>query len=96
MLFMVIEHFRNQDGKAVYRRFRDKGRMTPEGLRFIESWVAADLGRCFQIMACDDVAILQGWAAEWSDLVEFEIVPVALGKETAAALSSEPPDPPAA
>ena len=95
MLFMVIEHFRNQDGKAVYRRFRDKGRMTPEGLRFIESWVAADLGRCFQIMACDDVAILQGWAAEWSDLVEFEIVPVAPGKETAAALSSEPPDPPA-
>ena len=96
MLFMVIEHFRNQDGKAVYRRFRDKGRMVPEGLTFVESWVAADLGRCFQIMACDDVAILQGWAAEWSDLVEFEIVPVALGKETAAALSSEPPDPPAA
>ena len=89
MLFMVIEHFRDQDGKAVYRRFRDKGRMTPEGLRFVESWVAADLSRCFQIMACDDVAIIQKWAAEWSDLVEFEIVPVALGKETAAALSGE-------
>ena len=91
MLFMVIEHFRDQDGKAVYRRFRDKGRMTPEGLRFVESWVAADLSRCFQIMACDDVAIIQKWAAEWSDLVEFEIVPVAVGKETAAALSGEPP-----
>ncbi len=90
MLFMVIEHFRNQDGKAVYRRFRDKGRMVPEGLTFVESWVAADLGRCFQIMACDDVAILQGWAAEWSDLVEFEIVPVAVGKDTAAALSGPP------
>lgn len=89
MLFMVIEHFRDQDGKAVYRRFRDKGRMTPEGLHFVESWVAADLSRCFQIMACDDVAIIQKWAAEWSDLVEFEIVPVALGKETAAALSGE-------
>ena len=89
MLFMVIEHFRDQDGKAVYRRFRDKGRMVPEGLRFVESWVAADLSRCFQIMACDDVAIIQKWAAEWSDLVEFEIVPVALGKETAAALSGE-------
>ena len=89
MLFMVIEHFRNQDGKAVYRRFRDKGRMTPEGLTFVESWVAADLGRCFQIMACDDVAILQAWTAEWSDLVEFEIVPVAVGKATAAALSGQ-------
>ena len=91
MLFMAIEHFRDQDGKAVYRRFHDKGRMTPEGLRFVESWVAADLSRCFQIMACDDVAIIQKWAAEWSDLVEFEIVPVAVGKETAAALSAEPP-----
>ena len=96
MLFMVIEHFRNQDGKAVYRRFHDLGRMTPDGLEFVESWVAADLGRCFQIMACDDVAILQQWVAEWSDLVEFEIVPVALGKETAAALAGEPPGAPAA
>ncbi len=86
MLFMVIESFRNQDAKAVYRRFRDKGRMTPEGLTFLSSWVTADLDRCFQIMECDDVGLLQSWAAEWSDLVEFEIVPVAAGKDTAAAL----------
>ena len=60
MLFMVIETFRNQDAKAVYRRFRDKGRMTPDGLVFIDSWVSADLDRCFQVMACDDVAVLPG------------------------------------
>ncbi len=60
MLFMVIETFRNQDAKAVYRRFRDKGRMTPDGLGFIDSWVSADLDRCFQVMACDDVAVLPG------------------------------------
>lgn len=89
MLFMVIESFRNQDAKAVYRRFRDKGRMTPEGLTFLSSWVTADLGRCFQIMECEDVGLLQSWAAEWSDLVEFEIVPVAAGKDTAAALSEQ-------
>jgi Protein of unknown function (DUF3303) len=85
--FMVIESFRGQDGKAVYRRFREKGRLMPDGLTFVGSWVAADLGRCFQLMECDNVALLQKWVAEWSDLVAFEIVPVVSGKETAAALA---------
>jgi hypothetical protein len=85
--FMVIEQFRNQDAKAVYARFREKGRLMPEGLTFVASWVSADLGRCFQVMECDDVTLLQRWVAEWSDLVAFEIVPVVPGKETAAALS---------
>lgn len=87
MLFMVIERFRNQDAKAVYRRLRERGRMTDEGLRFISSWVTADLGRCFQVMECDDITLLQGWVAQWSDLTEFDIVPVVPGGATAAALS---------
>jgi len=89
MLFMVIENFRNQDAKAVYRRFRDKGRLTPEGLTFVGSWVEADLRRCFQLMECGDVTLLQRWVAEWSDLVDFEIVPVAPGREVADALSGQ-------
>ena len=89
MLFMVVEHFRNQDAKAVYRRFRERGRMLPEGASVVNSWVAADLGRCFQLMECDDLTLLQRWAAAWSDLVAFEIVPVVPGKETAAALAGE-------
>jgi hypothetical protein len=84
---MVIEHFRNQDAKAVYARFREKGRLMPEGVQFVASWVAADLSRCFQVMECDDITLLQRWVAAWRDLVEFEIVPVTLGKDTAAALS---------
>jgi Protein of unknown function (DUF3303) len=87
MLFMVIEEFRNQDAKSVYRRFRQKGRLLPEGLEFVNSWVAADLGRCFQLMECSDITLLQQWVAEWSDLIDFEIVPVVPGKETAAALA---------
>ncbi|MEV3984048.1 DUF3303 family protein [Nonomuraea sp. NPDC049758] len=83
---MVIERFRGQDAKAVYRRFREKGRMTGEGLVFVSSWVTADLSRCFQLMECDDIALLQRWVAEWSDLTEFEIVPVVPGAATAAAL----------
>jgi hypothetical protein len=79
MLFMVIETFRNQDGKAVYRAFRDKGRQMPAGLAFVGSWVTADMGRCFQLMECDDVTLLQRWVAAWEDLADFEIVPVAPG-----------------
>ena len=89
MLFMVIESFRDQDAKAVYRRFRDKGRMMPDGLSFVGSWVSADLGRCFQLMEADDVTLLQRWVAEWRDLVAFEIVPVASSKETAAAIEGQ-------
>lgn len=79
MLFMVVEKFRNQNAKPVYQRLREKGRMCPEGLSFICNWMAADLGRCFQIMECDDVRLLQQWIAQWSDLVEFEIIPVVAG-----------------
>jgi hypothetical protein len=86
MLFMVVERFRNQDARTVYRRFRERGRMMPDGLAFVGSWVSADVGRCFQLMECDDITLLQRWVAEWSDLIEFEIVPVVPGKETAAAL----------
>lgn len=89
MQFMVIEQFRNQDAKAVYARFREKGRLMPEGLTFVASWVSADLARCFQVMECDDLTLLQRWVAEWADLTAFEIVPVTPGKETAAALSGQ-------
>ena len=89
MLFMVIETFRNQDAKSAYRRFRDKGRLMPEGLAFVSSWVTADLDRCFLIAETDDITLLQRWAAEWSDLAAFEILPVVTGKETAEALSGQ-------
>jgi hypothetical protein len=88
MLFMVVEKFRNQDAKIIYRRLRDKGRMMPEGLTFVSSFVSADVSRCFQLMECDDVTKFQRWVAEWSDLMECEIVPVVAGKDTAAALAS--------
>lgn len=89
MLFMVIETFRNGDAKSAYRRFRKVGRVMPEGLSYVGSWTTADLRRCFQIMETDDVTLLQRWVADWSDLVEFEIVPVVTGKETSEALASQ-------
>jgi hypothetical protein len=90
MQFMVIERFRNQDANAIYRRLRERGRMMPEGLYFVSSWVAADLGRCFQLMEADDVSLFQRWIANWSDLMEVEVVPVVSGATTAEALGPEP------
>jgi hypothetical protein len=87
MQFMVIERFRNQDARAIYRRLRERGRMMPDGLTFVSSWVSADLGRCFQLMETDDVTLLQRWIAGWSDLMEFEVVPVVPGAKTAEALA---------
>jgi hypothetical protein len=84
MLYMVIESFRNGDALPVYRRFRDHGRMAPEGLRYVASWVTQDLGRCFQIMECDDPALLAQWVAHWDDLTEFELIPVMTSADAAA------------
>lgn len=88
MLFMVNERFRNQDAKAVYGRLDEEGRMAPDGLEYRDGWVAADVGRCFQLMECDDIALLQRWVANWQDLVEFEIVPVLEGQGTEETISS--------
>jgi hypothetical protein len=85
MLFMVVEKFRNQDGKAVYRKLQ-QGRGLPDGLKFVASYVSADLSRCFQLMEADDVTLFQRWIADWQALVEFEVVPVTEGKITRAAL----------
>jgi hypothetical protein len=87
MLFMVIEKFKNQDGKAVYRKLRDSGRTLPEGLKFVSSYVSADLSRCFQLMEADDVTLFQRWIADWQAIVEFEVVPVVEGNSTREALT---------
>ncbi len=89
MLYMVIERFKNRDAKAVYRRFREKGRMSPDGLAYVESWVETNFNRCFQLMACDDARLLEQWAVQWRDLVDFEFVPVRRSKEAIEIISPE-------
>ena len=83
MLYMVIERFKNRDAKAVYRRFRESGRMMFDGLGYVASWVETSHDRCFQVMECDDEALLHRWADNWRDLVDFEFVPVFTGVEMA-------------
>lgn len=87
MLYMVIENFRDGDAVPVYRRFRDKGRLAPDGLKYVASWVTEDLRRCFQIMDCNDPSLLTQWMAHWEDLTEFEVIPIVTSAEAVTAVA---------
>jgi hypothetical protein len=86
MLYMILEHFKG-DPLPVYRRFRDRGRLAPDGLTYISSWVMSDLQGCYQVMECEDRRLLQEWMDQWKDLVDFEIIPVVTSAEAAAAVA---------
>jgi hypothetical protein len=81
--YMLVEHFRNGDPVPVYRRFRERGRMLPDGLAYVSSWVDRDLCRCYQLMETDDPALLARWIELWSDLADFEVHPVITSQEAA-------------
>ena len=87
MLYMIIERFRDGNAIPVYRRFRDRGRLASDELRYVASWVTADLKRCYQIMECDDRALLDAWMAQWSDLVEFEVEIVVTSADAVATIT---------
>ena len=78
---MVVENFRNQDPVPVYRRFQERGRMAPDGLLYVSSWVDDKFERCYQLMETHDRALLDQWMANWSDLVDFEVHAVLTSKE---------------
>ena len=86
MQYMVVEHFRDGNPVPVYRRFREQGRMAPEGLRYVSGWVAEDLRCCFQIMECEDPELLREWTARWADVIEFEMFPVITSAAALAAV----------
>lgn len=84
MLYMIVERFRNGDPQPVYDRFRERGRMAPEGLRYVNSWVTADLSTCYQVMECDDRALLEQWIDAWKDIVDFDVREVMTSPEAAS------------
>ncbi len=87
MLFMIVEHFKDADPLPIYRRFRDHGRMAPDGLQYVSSWVDEKFERCFQLMETTDPRLLDLWIANWSDIVEFEVYPVVTSKDAAARIA---------
>jgi hypothetical protein len=78
---MIIENFKKSGAKAVYRRYEKNGRMMPEGLNYINSWVEMNFDKCYQVVECDDKTKLQKWISKWQDLVDFEIIPVMTSNE---------------
>ena len=86
MLYMIFERFKG-DPLPVYRRFRDRGRLAPNGLTYISSWVMSDSQGCYQVMECEDRRLLQEWMDQWKDLVDFEVIPVVTSAEAAAAVA---------
>lgn len=83
MLFMIIERFRDNDMVPVYKKLRDTGRMIPEGLKYIDSWVEPNFSRCFQLMECDDLRLFQEWVLQWRGSgATIEIVPVVPSTQT--------------
>jgi hypothetical protein len=87
MQYVIVERFRDGDPVPVYRRFRDRGRLAPEGLRYVASWVSHDLTICYQVMECEDRALLDAWIAQWRDIVDFEVIPAMTSAEAAAAVA---------
>ncbi|HLJ45079.1 MAG TPA: DUF3303 family protein [Bryobacteraceae bacterium] len=81
MLYMVIERFKNGGPQPVADRFKQSGRMLPDGLSYVMSWVETSGARCFQLMETSEPGTLQTWMRRWDDLVEFEVVPVLASTE---------------
>jgi hypothetical protein len=93
MLYMVIEHFHDGAGPEVYRRFREKGRMMPDGLSYVASWIEPDFRRCFQMMEWDDPAVFAEWTAKWGDLMTFETIPVITSADAQTIMRDRSQDP---
>ena len=87
---MVVENFKNGDAVPVYRRFRERGRLAPDGLAYLASWVDHKLERCYQLMETDDRALLDQWIAKWSDIVDFEVHPVMTSSEAVERMTARP------
>jgi hypothetical protein len=87
MLYMVVEHFK--DAPAIYGRLREKGRMMPEGLEYVSSWIDIDLKICWQLMRAEDESLFQRWIDKWKDLMDFEVVPVRTSAEMREMMEKE-------
>ena len=89
MQYMVVEKFKDGNPLPIYRRFRDHGRLAPDGLRYVSSWVDEQLERCFQLMETSDPKLIEEWILKWSDIIEFEVYPVIASAEAVDRLSPD-------
>jgi hypothetical protein len=90
MLFMVVETFKNGDPRPIRERFLDQGRLLPDGVVYHESWIDPERARCFQVMEAETIELLGTWIESWSDLIDFEVVPVLTSQEYWAQFINRP------
>ena len=88
MLYMVVERFKPGAAPEIYRRLKERGRMMPSALEYVSSWIAEVFSVCWQVMQAEDRALFEPWIAAWSDLMDFEIVPVRTSAEAAQAIAA--------
>ena len=88
MLYMVVERFKEGATPDIYRRLKEKGRMMPEGLEYVSSWIELDFKTCYQLMRTEDESLFPLWTDAWKDLLDFEIVPVRTSGEAQAIAGS--------
>jgi len=91
MLYMIVKTFCNADPRPIYARFAEKGRMAPNGLTYISSWIDDKMETCFQVMETDDRALIDEWISKWDDIVSFEVIPVFTSAETVLRIAALPP-----
>jgi hypothetical protein len=89
MLYMVVERFKEGAAPKIYERFREKGRMMPEGLNYVSSWIDHNLKTCWQVMETAEFVLLERWVDSWKDLMDFEIVPVRTSVEVRAMMDAQ-------
>jgi hypothetical protein len=90
MLYMVIERFKEGAAPKIYQRLSENGRMMPNGLKYISSWIDIDFKVCYQVMRTEDAALFALWTDNWKDLMEFEIVPVRTSTELVEIMARDP------
>ena len=90
MLYMVVEQFRDHNARQVYRRAQEKGRLLPDGLDYVDSWVSSDFERCFQLMKTEDPELFRMWIEKWEDLIDFEIIQVVPSGEASKIILNKP------
>ncbi len=76
MLYIIVEKFREGCSEEIYKRAASSGRMLPDGLEYLDSWVTMSIDRCYQLMRTENEELIQEWIEKWDDLAEFEVIPV--------------------
>lgn len=88
MLYMVVETFKDSNPSPIYARLAERGRMMPDGLSYVGSWIAQDFTTCYQVMETDDFGHFEQWTSSWDDLMEFKIIPVMTSAEALEAVKN--------